>query len=197
MGEFDVRAPPNPSHDAQADVEQALVDAARVGDPAAFTALYESFFPRVYGYVRRRVAAEADAEDVTQDALVEVFRGLAGFRGEAPFGGWVFSIVKRVLARHHSRRGPGEGVESAAEVPSREPTPEQRVHARGLLRHLEETLRRLHPRGLRALELRFVHGLSTREVGARLGCTEDGVKGLVRRLRRDLNRSAAAQLQNG
>jgi len=190
-----VRTTPTPSHDAQADVERALIDAAQMGDPEAFTALYESFLPRVYGYVLRRVETKADAEDVTQDALVEVFRGLTGFRGEAPFAAWVFAIVKRTLAHHQRRRGPKEPLTSVQDIPSRESTPEQRAHARGLLRMLEAVLGRRHPRGLRALQLRFVHGLSMREVGERLGCSEDGVKGLLSRLRRDVIRSGALRLQ--
>ncbi len=166
------------------DRDLALVRAASGGDEAAFAALYESLLPRVYGFVRRRLGSHADAEDVTQEILIEVFRGLAAFRGDAPFSAWVFAIVRRVLARHWAGRRPGEPLGRASAVAARAPSPEDRAHARGVLRRIFDFLDRRHRGASQALELQLGQGLALREVARRLGRTPNALKASLRRARR-------------
>jgi RNA polymerase sigma-70 factor (ECF subfamily) len=77
--------------------------AARAGDVAARSALFERVAPATLGIIRRLVAQRAMAEDLLQDTLIAMYEHLDDYRGEAPFGVWVRSIaVSRCLMAFRS-----------------------------------------------------------------------------------------------
>jgi RNA polymerase sigma-70 factor (ECF subfamily) len=77
--------------------------AARAGDSAARSALFERVAPGTMGIIRRLVPQRAMAEDLLQDTLIAMFEHLDDYRGEAPFGIWVRSIaVSRCLMAFRS-----------------------------------------------------------------------------------------------
>jgi RNA polymerase sigma factor (sigma-70 family) len=79
------------------------LSAARSGDVAARSALFERVAPATLGIIRRLVAQKAMAEDLLQDTLIAMFEHLDDYRGEAPFGVWVRSIaVSRCLMAFRS-----------------------------------------------------------------------------------------------
>ena len=79
------------------------LDAARAGDAAARSALFERVAPGTLGIIRRLVAQRALAEDLLQDTLIAMYEHLDDYRGEAPFGVWVRSIaVSRCLMAFRS-----------------------------------------------------------------------------------------------
>ena len=85
--------------DPQQD-EHALVAAARNGDTGAFSALYEAHSGRVYGLCLRMTSNPADAQDCAQDAFIQAWQKLDGFRADAAFGTWLHRIaVNTVLAK--------------------------------------------------------------------------------------------------
>src|SRR4051794_37144866 len=75
--------------------------------------VYRTYAPRVYHLARRMVRNDVDAEDVTQDVLLQVVRKLPSFRGESAFPTWLHRITvnaalshrrkQAVVARHRSR----------------------------------------------------------------------------------------------
>nr|WP_206323459.1 RNA polymerase sigma factor [Streptomyces sp. HNM0574] len=83
----------------------AAVDAAQRGDEAAFRLVYRSVHPRLLGYVRTLVA-EADAEDVTSEAWLQIARDLSRFKGDADrFRGWAARIARNRALDHIRQRG--------------------------------------------------------------------------------------------
>jgi RNA polymerase sigma-70 factor (ECF subfamily) len=77
--------------------------AARAGDRAARSALFERVAPGALRIIRRLVGQPALAEDLLQDTLIAMFEHLDDYRGEAPFGVWVRSIaVSRCLMAFRS-----------------------------------------------------------------------------------------------
>ncbi|MFP6639033.1 MAG: sigma factor, partial [Myxococcota bacterium] len=68
--------------------DQELVDGILVSDEACFNELYERYFNRVYAYSYRRVRNHADAEEVTQEAFVSVFKSISNFRGQSSLISW-------------------------------------------------------------------------------------------------------------
>ena len=79
------------------------LEAARAGDVAVRSALFERVAPPTLAIIRRLVAQRAMAEDLLQDTLIAMFEHLADYRGEAPFGVWVRSIaVSRCLMAFRS-----------------------------------------------------------------------------------------------
>jgi RNA polymerase sigma-70 factor (ECF subfamily) len=60
-----------------------------------FSEIYSEFQPKLYRYFVR-VAGEGDAEDLTQETMVKVSRGLDHFRGESSLSTWIYSIATNV-----------------------------------------------------------------------------------------------------
>jgi RNA polymerase sigma-70 factor, ECF subfamily len=72
--------------------------------------VFRDYAPRVYNLARRMLGNDADAEDVTQDVLVQVIRKLDTFRGEAAFPTWLHRVtVNAALANRRKRARREEG----------------------------------------------------------------------------------------
>jgi RNA polymerase sigma-70 factor (ECF subfamily) len=90
--------------DQSPDTEAALVARAREGDELAFAALFHRHKKRAYSLCLRMTGNVAEAEDLTQDAFIQVFRKLATFRGDSAFSTWLYRVVvNTVLMRLRSR----------------------------------------------------------------------------------------------
>ena len=79
--------------ESNTDSEIHLVELAQAGDEAAFRALSEAHKRRVYSLCLRMTRSTADAEDLTQEAFLLVFRKIANFRGEATFATWLYRLA--------------------------------------------------------------------------------------------------------
>src|SRR5579884_3281978 len=72
--------------------------------------VYRDYAPRVYNLARRMLGNDADAEDVTQDVLLQVVRKLDTFRGDAAFTTWLHRVtVNAALAARRKRARRDEG----------------------------------------------------------------------------------------
>ena len=143
-----------------------LIDACRRGDRRAMESLYHRFKRRVYGMVAR-IAGPQDAEEVSQEVFMRIYRGLVKFRGESALDTWVYRLTVNAALSHVQRRpARTEGEEALAQLPTKEgPARDPRLAAR-----LENALGDL-PAGYRAvLVLHDVEGLSHEEIADILGC---------------------------
>lgn len=84
--------------------ERDLIMRAKCGDESAFEKLFEAHKRRVYAICLRATRSAADAEDLTQDAFLKVFRGIAGFRGESTFSTWLHRLVINEVLMHLRKR---------------------------------------------------------------------------------------------
>jgi RNA polymerase sigma-70 factor (ECF subfamily) len=72
--------------------------------PATAEAVFRQYGPRVYSLARRMLGSDADAEDVTQDVLLQVIRKLPTFRGEAAFPTWLHRVTVNAALSHRQKR---------------------------------------------------------------------------------------------
>jgi RNA polymerase sigma-70 factor (ECF subfamily) len=168
------------------------VAAARAGDPAAFGLLWRELSPRVAAYLRSH--GVADAEDVTSDVFLAVFRQMERFSGAgAAFRALVFTVAHRRQVdwhRQRTRRGTWLGLDEAGVDPA---GPSAESAALGLLadEHVLAVLATLTPDQRSVLALRVVADLSLEETAAVLGKDLGAVKSLqhraLSRLRRKLS----------
>ena len=80
--------------------EAEAIERAKQGDAEAFELLYDLHKRRVYSLCLRMTANTAEAEDLTQEAFLQLFRKIATFRGESAFSTWLHRMaVKCVLMR--------------------------------------------------------------------------------------------------
>lgn len=82
-----------------------LTQAAAAGDMAAFETLYERHHRRVYSLCLRMLANPTEAEDLTQEVFVQLFRKLGSFRGESLFTTWLHRLTVNQVLMHFRKKG--------------------------------------------------------------------------------------------
>jgi RNA polymerase sigma-70 factor, ECF subfamily len=169
------------------DPDLADVRAAQ-RDRAAFGALYRRYVDRVYGYCFYLLGDHHDAEDATERTFTAALAAVDGFRDEgATFRAWLFRIAHNQLANAlRSRdRQRAASLEVVAE-------PRANADPAGILslaeeaRSLRRALDQLPVDRRQVVVLRFVDGLSAREIGAVLGRSEGAIRVLQHRALRQL-----------
>jgi RNA polymerase sigma-70 factor (ECF subfamily) len=165
-------------------VSAELLAACRRGDRRAFEELVEITHRRVYSLAFRLTGDRTEAEDVSQEAYLRMFRGLAGFREEAQFETWMHRIVTNCAISMRKRRG--RFGDLLAEEPEDVPVPDSTAPALVERDSLSRALAML-PEGQRiAVLLKDVYGLSCKEIGEELGVGEGAVKVRLHRARKRL-----------
>jgi RNA polymerase sigma-70 factor, ECF subfamily len=99
------RATIPPSHAAQPESDQPLIDAVLAGDTAQFNGLVMRHANRLYRFILKNVGHTAVAEDLIQETFVEAYRQLSTFRGDAEFATWLFGIALNKI-RNYINRSP-------------------------------------------------------------------------------------------
>ena len=158
--------------------EAALVRAARDGDRESFMQLVRVHQAGVRAFVHGLLGDRTLAEDVAQEALLRAWRGLGGFRGDAAFSTWLYTIARRValeeVRRPALRTVPVDQAGVLADRRAGDPV------ARS---DLERALQGLEPAQREAFLLVVVLGLSYQEVGGMAGCPAGTVASRVFRAR--------------
>ncbi len=90
---------PNP------DITLNLVKRAQQGDTDAFAALFHSHRSRVYSLCLRMTRNVAEAEDLTQEAFLQVFRKLPTFRGDSALSTWMYRVAVNTVLMYFRKRG--------------------------------------------------------------------------------------------
>jgi RNA polymerase sigma-70 factor (ECF subfamily) len=147
-----------------------LVAAIRRGDPGSRDALYHRYKRRVFALAVRIVGA-GDAEEVSQEAFIRIFRGLPKFRGDSALGTWIYRLSVNAALSHRARRGAVPSAANDPEVQIAAALIEGPPSGDAVLRaRLERALWQL-PVGYRTvIILHDVEGLEHEEVAQILGC---------------------------
>ncbi|NUO58052.1 MAG: ECF RNA polymerase sigma factor SigK [Hamadaea sp.] len=170
-GQFPALVPAGSATPVSEDLGDLLRQVAR-GDEAAFTRLYEKVAARVYGLSRRVLRDPAQAEEVAQEALVEVWRNAARFdpgRGSAT--AWIFTIThRRAVDRVRSEQAAADRVGQLAPEPEQTGPDEvaDQATARIERQQVRRCLRTLTDLQREAITLAYYGGYTYREVAALL-----------------------------
>jgi RNA polymerase sigma-70 factor (ECF subfamily) len=144
---------------------------------------------RVYRWAYRLTGNQHDAEDLTQDVFVRVFRSLSTYR-PGSFEGWLHRITTNLFldgVRKRSRqRTVALSSEAAETVVDGDPEPAQRLADTALDADLQQALDALAPDFRAAVLLADVEGLSYEEIADRLGIKMGTVRSRIHRGRRAL-----------
>jgi RNA polymerase sigma-70 factor, ECF subfamily len=89
----------------KADAEPQLIARAQGGDESAFAALYNAHKRRVYSLCLRMTGNTAEAEDLSQEAFLQLFRKISTFRGESAFSTWLHRLAVNVVLMHLRKKG--------------------------------------------------------------------------------------------
>ena len=174
-----------PSSAVDPDLEDVR---AAQGDRHTFGALYRRYLDRVYGYCFYLLGDHHDAEDVTERTFLAALGAIDRFRDEgATFRAWLFRIAHNELANELRARSRQRTTPLDAVVePANDEDPAGLVGLAEESRRLRRALASLASDRRHVIVLRFVDGLSAREIGAVLGRSEGAVRVLQHRALRDL-----------
>ena len=163
------------------DFDEIALARARRGETAAFERLYKAHVGRIYGLCLRMTGNRALAEDCTQEAFINAWKGLKEFESRCAFGTWLHRIaVNAVLGR--ARRGE---LDLEPELDDFKPTPASQIVPNDelALEDLEKILGRL-PGGARNVVVLYgVYGYSHEETAEMLGIAVGTCKAQLHRAR--------------
>ena len=168
------------------DVDRSAVERAR-RDPRAFDALYRKYVAQVYSFALYELRDPHAAEDVTAQVFLRALAGLPRFREqtdgpESSFRVWLFQIARNALSneRRRARRHPASPIDLALEQPASDDV--QATAGRRIeLEQAWAVIEQLPVDRRRALVLRFVNEMSTREIADVLGKSEGATRVLIHR----------------
>ncbi|QLL10396.1 RNA polymerase sigma factor SigE [Mycobacterium vicinigordonae] len=178
----------------------AVFDAT--GDKAAMPSwdeLVRQHADRVYRLAYRLTGNQHDAEDLTQETFIRVFRSVQNYQ-PGTFEGWLHRITTNLfldMVRRRARIRMEALPEDYDRVPADEPNPEQIYHDSRLGPDLQAALDSLPPEFRAAVVLCDIEGLSYEEIGATLGVKLGTVRSRIHRGRQALRDYLAAHPGHG
>jgi RNA polymerase sigma-70 factor (ECF subfamily) len=138
-----------------------------------FEEIFRAHGARALALCERLCGSRSMAEDAVQETFLEVYRGLAGFRGEAQIGTWIYRIALRTALRMRARRpATAEITDELAPDPIE---PHDALVARERVRHVQRAFDALPAEQRAVVALFAVDGLSHGEIAQILGIPEGTV----------------------
>jgi RNA polymerase sigma-70 factor (ECF subfamily) len=183
-----------PRQKANAEVSEAeAIERAKLGDAEAFQLLYDKHKRRVYSLCLRMTANVAEAEDLAQEAFLQLYRKIATFRGESAFSTWLHRLSVNVVLMHLRKKSlPQISLEEATQGTD-EDTPKKDFGAEDVA--LAGSIDRLElqravsdlPPGYRTIfVLHDVEGYEHNEIATIVGCSIGNSKSQLHKARMKL-----------
>ena len=183
-----------PGMDVDRDAELAARCAA--GDEPAWEELVKAHTKRVYGICLRFTGRDGEAQDLTQDVFLRVFRSIGSFRaGEGSFVVWLTRLTRNLLIDHYRKTKKDRITDS---IENQLPLLEERARAetradsalagREAGEAIQAALARLSPELRETIILRDLEEMEYREIAQTLGVPEGTVKSRLNRGRAELAR---------
>ena len=176
------------------DAETQLVEQCLDGHEAAWDELVRTYTRRVYAVCYRFTGRESEAQDLTQEVFLRVFRTLKSFRaGEGSFTVWLNRLTRNLLIDHYRRTKSDRATDSIEDqLPILEGTAQMGARTDAVLAGreasevLQAALQRLSPDLRETVILRDIEELEYREIAQVLSVPEGTVKSRLNRGRSEL-----------
>jgi len=178
--------------DAMNDItDEALLVLYANGDSGAANALTLRLTPRVMAHAYRLLGIHAEAEDVSQEAMLRLWRMAPDWRqGEAQVTTWLYRVVAN-LCTDHLRKARGVALDAIAEPENGAATAADVMQDRARVNALQAGLNRLPMRQRQAVVLRHIEGLPNPEIAQIMGISARAVESLTARGKRALSADLA------
>lgn len=175
--------------------DRKLVRQLLRGDDKAFAAFVAEYLPKLYRYANCQLHNSQDAEDVVQIVLANAARRLETYRGEATLLTWLIQICRHEIYRMQGKARTRDlalpflndnllkAVIESLESPATE-NPDVACARSELISFIQLALDQLPETYARLLELKYVEGLSSREISAQIGLSDQATQSMLARARR-------------
>lgn len=176
-----------------------LVEQARAGDRAARQRLYRQHVSRVYRTVRGLLRSDAEAEDVTQDAMLLALTSLDRYspRSGTPFAAWLTAIAVNTARRRFRRHRPEPTASGELpDMPAPDADPGDEIDGARRRAALLRALAELGPREREIVSLRYGAEQNATEIAAQLGMEPANVRKILERARARLGERIGSLLES-
>ena len=181
----------NAQQSPRSATEAEAIRLAQAGDAAAFEHLYQLHSRRVYALCLRMVGNPSDAEDLMQEAFLQLFRKIGTFRGESAFSTWLHRMtVNVVLMRLRKKTLPAASLEETTEPDEETGGPRKDIGAPDLRLsgavdrvNLERSIEKLPPGYRTVFVLHDVQGFEHNEIAGIMGCSVGNSKSQLHKAR--------------
>jgi len=171
--------------------EAEAIRRAQQGDADAFERIYRLHSRRVYALCLRMVGNTAEAEDLTQEAFLQLFRKIGTFRGESAFSTWLHRLaVNVVLMRLRKKTISATSLDEQSESDEESSTPKKDVGTEDLRLsgsvdrvNLDRAVRQLSPGYRSIFVLHDVQGYEHNEIAAIMKCSIGNSKSQLHKAR--------------
>jgi RNA polymerase sigma-70 factor, ECF subfamily len=169
--------------------ESQLLARAQAGEEAAFAYLFETHKRKVYSLCLRMTGDPAEAEDLSQEAFLNLFRKISTFRGEAAFSTWLHRLVVNVVLMYLRKKGPQkismDETENWQEEPVKREYGEDDRHLLGSVDRLAlaSAVERLPPGCRKIFVLHDMEGYEHSEIARMMHCTIGNSKSQLHKAR--------------
>ncbi len=178
------------------DPDSSLVERCLRGDEAAWEELVRVYTRRVYGLCYRFTSSDSEAQDLTQEVFLRVYRSLKSFRSdEGSLATWLTRVTRNLLIDHYRRTRQDRVTDSIEDqLPVLEESmpasarPDGMVAGREASEILQAALQKLSPELRESVILRDLEGMEYREISTVLRIPEGTVKSRLNRGRTELAR---------
>ncbi len=188
---------------AQPATPDSLIEQCLIGDQAAWEAIVRQNWRKVFNVAYKFVGRHDEAEDLTQDIFLKIFKALKTFDRRANFQTWIISISRNLCIDHYrsvrkERQTIAREVDTSDLQPaSKDRTPYAAAEHRDLRAQLRQALETLPVTLRTAVVLRDLQELSYQEIADRLGVPEGTVKSRINRGRLELARQIRKVQESG
>jgi len=182
----------DPRHAKGQPSEAEAIAGAKQGNAEAFEFLYNLHKRRVYSLCLRMTANIAAAEDLTQEAFLQLFRKIGTFRGESAFSTWLHRMAVNVVLMHLRRKGLAvvsldETAEGDEDAPKKDFGAEDLTLSGSIDRlQLQAAVERLPPGYRTIFVLHDVEGYEHNEIADLVGCSIGNSKSQLHKARMKL-----------
>jgi len=173
--------------------EAQAIGRAQQGEGESFEALYGMHKRRVYSLCLRMTGNTAEAEDLTQEAFLQLYRKIATFRGESAFSTWLHRLAVNVVLMHLRKKGLPEVSLQETLEPSEEDGPKKDIGANDQVLagsidrvNLERAIESLPPGYRIIFVLHDIEGYEHNEIAEMMGCSIGNSKSQLHKARMKL-----------
>jgi RNA polymerase sigma factor (sigma-70 family) len=163
-----------------------IIESVRKGNQSDFTLIIDRYKNKAFSMLRRILKNEMDAEEVLQDCFLKTYNGLAGFKKEARFSTWFYSIVYNTAMTRLSgkKRKIGMEMSSVDDHFDLESSYDFRItEQRNTSDFIASIIDQLPPKYATVINLFYMNEMSCQEIAGVMGISEANVKVLLYRSR--------------
>lgn len=170
--------------------ETEVIDKAKLGDERCFASLYLQHKRRVFSICLRMTGDHSRAEDLTQEAFIQLFRKIGSFRGESAFSTWLHRLTVNIVLMHFRKKVLAEVALDDTSDSQQEDQPKREIASRDNSLHgsvdriaLQRAIVNLPPGYRIIFVLHEIEGYEHNEIAEILGCSIGNSKSQLHKAR--------------